>query len=508
MRPRAISPLAGALRLAAVAAAILAAPSRAAAQPAPADSLAAEAAPAAAAPLAAPTPTPAPAPPPTPAAAAERAAIDSLNAYWRNLDLGWYEPLSPSLLAPGPGRAQLDSLGRAGDAELARRFGGHAWSFDLSELGRLDFNRCEGLRPGAALKVRRLARHGASLEVGLGYGISRKKLVWDAAVTVPQKIAWPSLDDGQRTAVAARSSWPLLTWDLALADRVQHFGGLQTLVGFLDRVATGQDHLHYYRLRYSRVGLTWKPRPRFDVRAGALLESHRALPVATDWNLENDAARVRPNLAIEPTDQRGLLFGLGASSRRISARLDFTALWLDDDGAGLVTAATRRDEDGGPDHARLEASARGFWIDRHGHELELRAACHAASSQEPLESRAWLGGYGTLRGFPEQELVGDQAAWASLDLRLGWDPLRATGLPLLKRLGLQPLAFADWGTARQLDGLFQGFGRDGERANVGLGLGKVLLGAGAGGFLRLFAARPVGYGQSDRDWQYLLEVEL
>jgi hypothetical protein len=202
------------------------------------------------------------------------------------------------------------------------------------------------------------------------------------------------------------------------------------------------------------------------------------------------------------------MFGLGASSRRISARLDFTALWLDDADSGHSTAATRHDLDGGPDLTRLEASARGIWIDRHGHELEMRAACHAASRQEPVESRAWLGGYGTLRGFPEQELVGDQAAWASLDLRLGWDTLRATGLPLLKRLGLQPLAFADWGTARQLDGPFQGFGRDGERANVGLGVGKVLLGAGAGGFLRLFVAKPVGYGQSDRDWQYLLEVEL
>ena len=100
---------------------------------------------------------------------------------------------------------------------------------------------------------------------------------------------------------------------------------------------------------------------------------------------------------------------------------------------------------------RLHAGLRANWITPQGHEVALRGDWQRNDRAAPLQSRHWLGGAQSLRGYPVRELEGDDAALATLDLRGGFDPLRALHVPLLSRLGLQPIAFADWGRTTGVD---------------------------------------------------------
>ncbi len=89
------------------------------------------------------------------------------------------------------------------------------------------------------------------------------------------------------------------------------------------------------------------------------------------------------------------------------------------------------------------------------------------------------------------------------------DPFRALGVPLLKRWGLQPIGFVDWGRTWTESGPWPDAGPTGQRADVGFGFGSrvQLPFAWKYPYVRCYAARPVGEGSDGRGWRFVLAFE-
>ncbi len=450
-------------------------------------------------------------------AAREKAAIDSLNAYWRNLDSGWYEPLTPQALRFGMRDSALDSLTGKGDRELAALARGERWSLTTDPFGRLGFNRVEGWRLGVTATARRIGRHQPQLQLGLGYGTARRRIVTDGAFTLPLLASRaPAARDLEPGPVAGRPPprpWPLLTLDISAETRTGVFGGSAGIVHSFSAMLDGSDANSYYDRNAALAELVWRPRPAIDLRGGGFWERHLPVPLATRWSLSGSRDRVRLNEQIPLFSSRGVAGALGWRWGRVDGRARAEWHWttgspfVDSLSAPVGLAPPAIPGADGRSLRRLTAALRGVWIDSHGNECELRGSWWHFDRQPPPEWRTYLGGSQTLRGYGSQEIVGDRAALASLDLRLGSDPLRALHAPLLGKLGLQPILFADWGWARAVDGPRPLAGPTGWRADAGLGLGKLIGAAGLGGWLRFYLAHPVFNRQAERSWQLQIELE-
>ncbi len=426
--------------------------------------------------------------------ALDEAAIDSLNGYWRRLDDAWYEPLTPDLLRTGLDEAALDSLSSVGDRELTALLAGRRWRLGLRPLAGSGFNRCEGWRPASGVRLRQLGRQGVVVDLGAGYGISRRRVVWNAAVTWPLAEARPP----ERPDRPPRRPWT--RWALAAAggDGVAPFAGTDGLLYTFDAILSGDDPSMYHARRWGEAAVAWRPARRLEARVGALRERHGALGVATTWNLADDPGRVPLNWAAEPLDSRALTAALAWDGPRLA--LDARAEWHSAAGADGDPPDRQR-------FLRLAARARGSWLDRHGNELAARVAWTAVDRVAPLQWRTFLGGATSLRGYPFRELAGDRGLIAAVDARAGFDPLHALRVPLLGGLRLQPILFADFGRADAAGPSAPPEGETGWRADAGFGFGR-LLGAGGQGHLRLYFAKPVLNGQADRPWQVRLELEM
>jgi hypothetical protein len=112
-----------------------------------------------------------------------------------------------------------------------------------------------------------------------------------------------------------------------------------------------------------------------------------------------------------------------------------------------------------------------------------------------------------LRGWPAAALVGEEATWASLDIRWGFDLWRAVRAPILKKWGLQTITHFDYGRTVALAGPQEPFGAQGWRANVGVGVGKLLGIPGYNGNVRLYVSHPVLQDHELGGWRVLLAFE-
>jgi len=440
------------------------------------------------------------APPDTGAWITPEAAQDSLDSFWRGLDQSWLAPMPGELRSSGLAVSQLDSLTRVGNrAVLKLRRGGFV-KFTYLPLARLTFNRVEGFRPGAAVKMRVMGLHRPELVVGAGYGFSSKKPVYDATCELPLLVAHPLDSDG----LPSGPSWTWLGLELEGGRTTRRFGGDDRGIRGLTALIYGADPNQYYTRKGGSATLQVRPRRWLELRLRALRVDHAPLDRVTTWTLaEERRDDVPPNLRIEGLESRGLAAGMSARWRRW--RMEGTLSWHRIDGGGFLTR-----QPGSPDELdlrRLDLGLHGTVIDGWGDEFVLRGHWLANDRQAPLEWKGWLGDYGTLRGFPAGALVGDQAGWASLDMRWDFDLWRSLRVPVLGKLGLQPLSFVEYGRAIALDGPLPAAGEDGWRADAGLGFGKLLGFPGHRGNLRLYAARPVLHGSKYDDWRFILAFE-
>jgi hypothetical protein len=443
------------------------------------------------------------------------AAQDSLDAFWQGLDRAWLDPVSPELKDFGLDGAAIDSLSRIGDRAVTNLVTGRVFRFTFRPLDRLAFSRVEGLRPGFVVRVQRVGLLPPELEVGLGYGLASERIVGDATLKIPLIISQPTRPSG----LPSGSSWPLLSLDASGGRLIRRFAGDDRGIRGLTACIYGADPNHFYRSEGGQVVLQLLPRRWLGLQAGILRENHVPLPVATTWNLLADRRDVTDNLPVESLQTRALRAGLGVQRGRWRLWSDLE--WHRVFGGELLLRLAPQVEPPAPaeklkraDFRRLRLGLDGSVIDRHGNEYLLKARWVALDRQAPLQWKTYLGDYGTLRGFDAREIAGDQAGWGSLDIRWGFDLWRALRVPLLGRLGLQPITFADYGRALARDGplgvpaVFDGRPwRDGWRADAGFGFGKLIGVPGRQGHLRLYVARPVGEGMDDRPWRVVVGFE-
>lgn len=431
------------------------------------------------------------------------AARDSIGTFWQGLDDTWLQPMPDDLFDFGLDQVTIDSLTTVGDQVVADMLAGRLWKFSFHPLRRFAFNRVEGLRPGGLVRLRKLGRHRPELALGLGYGIASDRLVYDGALDLPLVARQPADAIGRPTA----SSWPLLALAVKGGWTTRMFAGDSRGIRMVTAFQSGRDPNYYYRRTGGTAELILRPWRNLSLRGGVLREDHGSLTVATNWNLFGKSENVLPNLAIDGLQTKALTAGLQWRWRRW--QVGGSVQWHRVFGGELLDRLVPEGASP-PEHADfrfLRLSLQGSIIDRFGTEYLLRGGWTAFDRQAPTQWKTYLGDYRSLRGYRVREMAGDQAGWASLDIRWGFDLFRALRVPLLSKLGLQPITYFDYGRAIALDGPLPNPWQEGWRTDAGFGLGKLLGVSGQKGILRLYVGRPVFRGDEHRDWRIILAFE-
>lgn len=430
-----------------------------------------------------------PAPPDSLTWISGQAAEDSLAGYWRALEAAdWYDPLTPADLGLGLTPAQWDSLLEVGDATLITMLRGRPWRVGVRPLAGTTYNRAEGPVTGLGVVVDRPGPRQPRLRAQVDYGFARKKATYGATAWIPLATARPR-DAKDRLAA---SPWTSLALELDAGRRVDHYGGEEGLPPPVVAVFGGEDPWHYVERGRLGAGLDGRPRPWLDLRAGVARVRDRALATATRWTLFADESEVADNLPAADLDAWDLDLGVGLKRHATTLSADLT--WSRVRGDGW--------------YRRLQLHARTVRRDPLQNDWILHAGWHAVDRPAPIQWTAWIGGWGTLRGYEAGELVGDRAAHLILETRWNLDPLRWLRVPWLGRWGLQPLTFFEAGWADD-HGRAPAFGARGRRADAGFGFTRVI-GLGDDGPMRLTAvlAHPVGENPDGRGWRFAMGVDL
>ncbi len=430
------------------------------------------------------------------------AAADSLSAFWSGVDVEWLAPMDLELANFELDSVTLDSLTEVGNKKLAEMASGRLWKVSFTKLESGGFNRVQGPYAGVGLRFQQMKLYGADIRLEGGYGFSNQRPYYSAQSNLTLMTGRRQLSHG----LGKGAPWRRLNVTITGGKKIRTFGGHATIpIGFVG-LLRGDGPFHYFESRGGRMDIEFRPVRSVIVTTGFLYEQQRAQKMSTDWNLLNHDPDPGFNLQIPRLDTFAYTAALDWSWR--SLRGTAGAQWHQISDSPLLAAY------GGPggtpgylSFRRLQMSLESDLLDSHGNQVLIKGHWASHDRQAPLHWKSFLGGFKTLRGYPERTLVGDQAAWASLDIRCGFDLLKATHLPVLKNLGWQPILFLDWGKAWALDGPLTDSSTDSWRADAGIGFGKLIGAPGVGGNLRVYAAHQVFDGNRNEPWRFIIALE-
>ncbi len=389
------------------------------------------------------------------------AAADSLAAFWARVDAPWTAG-GDSLTMDGPPVAVEDSLVTWADGQLAAlAHAGRPWLLSAVPLAPR-FNRALGLVPRVRVTAGRAGDPAPSARLWAGWGLAEGRGVGKVEV-------------GREAVGHRRWGWQLAAWSQArpfvAADRpLRDISAL--LYGADPRSFVREDAAHAVVLCRLGTGL------RIEVRAGVF--RHRSLDQATDWNLGGQDPSPGALMAAEAVEGHTLGLGLQGIGRGWR--------WRTEAGSWSYT--------GRPDRWRLQAEVGWKGQDAGGNAWRLSAGGVRWTRTAPVQDQVWLGGWGSLGGWPAGRLRGDQGLTAQVETDLAADLLRAVRFPVLAGMRLQPVIALEGGWTDgggPLGSVAAGFQRR---------LGLPVLGRFQN--LRMLAAWPVGPGAQEAGMRVLV----
>lgn len=438
-----------------------------------------------------------------------------LDEFWEMMKQEWQAEVPEALNEFGLTESEVDSLQTVGAVMLDELVAGTLWRSDFQRLKLPDYNRAQGAVVRMGWTLRKVGPNRPVFRIQGGYAFGNQRPVGAARLELPLlRRRWVLSDDRGLGA-----EYALLKLDLAAGQDAQRFAGDgRRFSRTLSALFYGADPNHYFEKRRAdaRLSVQITRSSRLWVLGGWGQE--RPLDQRWDynvlgWDLEPDGVRRAEGLDLARAAAGGeMKLGPLELGGDLEWRHATDAAFLDRL-TGVAEGCTGR-----VDYLIASASADLQLYDPLGNHWRLQAAHRQSNKPLPRQWRNWIGDYRPkgpmLRGYEAGELSGDEAQAASLDVGLNFDLWRALHVPVLGRLGMQPLLLADWARTRNETwrgrdyfdvmsadpvGLELGEGAQDWRANVGFGFS--IPGLAPVSQMHLYAARPVGEGAGDEDWR-------
>lgn len=449
---------------------------------------------------------------------------ERLDEFWNSLQQEWRAELPETITEFGLPETEVDSLQALGQVMLDDLVAGTLWRSELHWLRVPDYNRVQGPVARVGWTLRKVGPNRPVFRIQVGYAVADQRPVGMAYLEWPLlRRRWELSDDRGLGA-----QYALLKLDLQASQDAGRFAGDQRrLTRSLTALLYGSDPNHYYEKRRAgaRLGLQITRSSRLWLLGGWGQDRPRAQE--TDFNLFGRDLSPAGNRRAEGLDL--LRAGAGAEAKLGPLRLQGELEWRRATEAAFVDRLAGLDAVASPgageaDYLIASATADLQLFDPLGNRWRLQAAHRQADKPQPRQWRSWLGDYQPdgpmLRGYEAGELSGDIAHAASLDVGLNFDLWRLLRVPLLGRLGLQPLLFADWGKTRNetyqghdysgvasFDPVASELGEGAQDWRADAGFGFSIPGLQPISRMHLYAARPVGRGAGDEGWRVLFAFE-
>ena len=170
----------------------------------------------------------------------------------------------------------------------------------------------------------------------------------------------------------------------------------------VDRPAEGRAASPPRRLRPWR----W-----LTLEGGVLVDVNYPMPVATTWNLFGQD--VDDNIQAIPLRTEAATTGLAVASGRWRLWANVQWHWVSDSPL-LDLYADNGSVPERLDYRRAHAGLSGSLLDKFGNEYLVKLQGEVWDRQVPVQWKAFLGDYPTLRGYTARALAGEEAVWAAL----------------------------------------------------------------------------------------------
>ena len=438
-----------------------------------------------------------------------------LDEFWERMQQEWQAEVPEAIAEFGLPDAQVDSLQEVGAEMLDELVAGTLWRSRFHKLLLPGYNRAQGAVVRMGWTLRKVGPNRPVFRIQGGYAFGNQRPVGAAHVELPLvRRRWVLSDDRGLGA-----EYALLKLDLATCQEAWRFAGDgRHFSRTLSALFYGSDPNHYFEAR------------RADARLSLQITRSSNLWVLGGWGQDRPLdQRWDFNVLGRGLDPEGNRRAEGLDLVRAAAggemKLGPLQLWGDLEWRGAQDALFLDRVAGVEETGTSDVS---YWIasvsadlqayDPLGNHWRLQAAHRQADKPLPRQWRNWLGDYRArgpmLRGFPAGELSGDAAHVASLDIGLNFDLWKLLHVPVLGRLGMQPLLLADWGRTRNetyrgsdyfdvasFDPVGQELGEGAQDWRANAGFGFSIPGLQPISEMHLYVARPVGEGAGDRDWR-------
>lgn len=369
------------------------------------------------------------------------AILDSLSSESDSLFVRWRDAAPPAWVDPDSAE-WIPSATPARDSSIG-------WKrTQLSVSPVLGFSKVDGISSGGSVAVRWLRGPGLALRGSVDRAYWRGDYEGDLSVAITDRPRgthpFPTalrtrITGGGKEGTGAplaelqrRSVWSLR---VGYSRRTLAFGTNRPVLNSLPAFILGVDHQSYLDREERFVGLELQPARAFVIEGWCVDRRDRSLTSTLDPLFRTDPGTWE-NPRVDNGPSRGAIVRTGWSDQEFGKPMRSAAIM--GSAFGGVFGKEREYYTLG---VELNSAIRAPSLES----VELGFAAAAAGGSVPVQGRPDLGGSSTLRGYEPRALVGATSLFARMDLVSAFDPLRRTGISLLRSLRLQPVLFADIG---------------------------------------------------------------